>query len=227
LARTASELASLAASQPDGTVLPLVADVTDVVAMAEASAALAALWRIPDLVIANAGVLRAVGRTWEVDTDIWWQELAVNLLGVTNTIHVTVPGMNARGSGRFIAISSGMGSKASPWSSAYGASKAAVTHLVSSLGAELADRGVTAFAISPGMVRTEMTQWPPELLGLMPELAGLPDNAFMAIELVGDLVMDLSSGRFDPLSGRFIHVKDDREALLEQVVAGHDRVPLN
>lgn len=220
LARSASELAGLAAGQPAESILPLVADVTDVVAMAEASAALTALWRIPDLVVANAGVYRAVGNTWEVDTASWWSDLQVNVLGVVNTLHVTVPGMIRRRSGRFIAISSGMGRAASPWSSAYGASKAAVTHLIASLGAELADTGVAAFSISPGMVRTEMTRWPATLLAHRPDLADLPDSAFYPLERVGDLVLDLASGRFDALSGNFIHVSDDREELLARSRGG-------
>jgi NADP-dependent 3-hydroxy acid dehydrogenase YdfG len=216
LARTATDLASLAAGHPDGTVLPLVADVTDRVAMAEAAAALTALWAIPDLVIANAGILAAAGRTWELDPISWWSEFEVNLLGVLNTIHVTVPGMVARQSGRFIAVSSGMGGAASPWSSAYGASKSAVTHLVGSLGRELEGTGVVAFAISPGMVRTEMTDWPVQLTAFRPELAQLPDSAFVPIHRVGDLVIDLASGRFDRLSGKYLHVADDRERLLLQ-----------
>lgn len=214
LARTAADLTTLAAEQPPGQVLPLVADVTDVVAMAEASAALTALWAVPDLVVANAGVFRAVGHSWEVDTDSWWADLQVNVLGVMNTLHVTVPGMLARGSGRFVAMSSGLGHKPSPWSSAYGASKAAVSHLIGSLGGELAGSGVFAFAVSPGMVRTEMTQWPADLLVHRPDLANLPGSAFADVELVGDLVVGIASGRLDRLSGQFLHARDDRDELL-------------
>lgn len=214
LARSAPRLAELASSLPSGSVLPLVADVTDRVAMAEAFAAVGALWRIPDLVVANAGVLRAVGSTWELDPQDWWDDLQVNLFGVVTTLHVALPGMLARGSGRFIAVSSGMGANPSPWSSAYGASKAAVTHLVGSVGRELAGTGVAAFAISPGMVRTQMTDWPDELLAHRPELAKLPESAFLPVERVCELVADLASGRYDVMSGRFIHARDDRAALL-------------
>jgi len=214
LARDAGGLAAFAESHGPGRVLPLVADVTDRIAMAEAFAALAALWRVPDLVVANAGVLSAVGPTWTVDPDLWWHDIEVNLRGVHTTLRDAIPAMWQRGSGRVVVMSSGLGRVPSPWSSAYGASKAAVTHLVSSLAEEVAGSGVSVFAISPGMVRTDMTQWPDALLEHRSELADLPDSAYLPPSAVASLVRDLASGRYDLLSGRFIHVRDDREAML-------------
>lgn len=219
LARDVDSLAGLAAASPPDRVLPLVADVTDGPAMAQAVAALGALWRSPDLVVANAGVLTAVGATWQVDPDDWWYDVEVNVRGVHTTLRDTLPAMVQRGSGRVIVMSSGMGRYPSPWSSAYGASKAAVSHLVSSVAEELAGTGVSVFAISPGMVRTDMTQWPDALLAHRPELAAMPDSAYLPAGNAAALVRDLASGRFDVLSGRFIHVRDDREAMLAEALA--------
>ena len=214
LGRDVDLLAGLAGQAPPDRVLPLVADVTDGTAMAQAVAALHALWRTPDLVVANAGSLTAVGPTWETDPDQWWHDLEVNVRGVFTTIRDVVPAMVARGSGRIVVMSSGMGRFPSPWTSAYGASKAAVSHLVSSLAAELAGTGVSAFAISPGMVHTDMTRWSDALIAHRPDLAQMPDSAYLPASAAAQLVSDLASGRFDALSGRFIHVRDDREALL-------------
>jgi NADP-dependent 3-hydroxy acid dehydrogenase YdfG len=219
LARDVDSLAGLAAASPPDRVLPLVADVTAGPAMAQAVAALGALWRSPDLVVANAGVLTAVGATWQVDPDDWWYDVEVNVRGVHTTLRDTLPAMVQRGSGRVIVMSSGMGRYPSPWSSAYGASKAAVSHLVSSVAEELAGTGVSVFAISPGMVRTDMTQWPDALLAHRPELAAMPDSAYLPAGNAAALVRDLASGRFDVLSGRFIHVRDDREAMLAEALA--------
>jgi NAD(P)-dependent dehydrogenase (short-subunit alcohol dehydrogenase family) len=221
LARDTGALAALAAAHGPDRVLPLVADVTDSVAMAEAFAALAALWNVPDLVVANAGVLSAVGPTWTVDPDLWWHDIEVNLRGVHTTLRDAIPAMQQRGSGRILVMSSGLGRVPSPWSSAYGASKAAVTHLVSSVAEEVAGSGISVFAISPGMVRTDMTQWPDALLQHRPDLGVLPDSAYLPPSAVAALVRDLASGRYDALSGRFIHVRDDREALLAQAVSRH------
>jgi NADP-dependent 3-hydroxy acid dehydrogenase YdfG len=220
LARDAEALARVVHECPADRILPLVADVTDAPAMAEASTALVTRWRAPDLVVANAGVFTAVGPTWEVDPDAWWHEVEVNVRGVHTTVRDALPAMIARGSGRIVIVSSGLGRIPSPWSSAYGASKAAVMHLASSLAGELAGTGVRVFAISPGIVRTDMTRWPNELLVHRPDLAQLPDSAFMPTSAVAELVRDLASGRFDALSGHFLHVRDDREAMLAEAAAG-------
>lgn len=214
LARDGDALATVARQAPAGRVLPVVADVTDPAAVQRAVAAVQARWGVPDLVLANAGVLTAVGPTWQADPDDWWRDMTVNVRGVHLTLWAVLPAMLARGSGRIVVVSSGMGGKPSPHSSAYGASKAAVTHLVGSLSAELDGSGVRVFAISPGMVRTDMTRWPETLLAHRPDLAEAPDSAYLPASAAADLVADLASGRLDALAGRFLHVRDDREALL-------------
>ncbi len=216
LARDRDRLADLVEAAGPDRVLGLVADVTDPAAMRSAGDSLTARWGPPDLVVANAGVLRAVGPTWTVDPQVWWSEFEVNVRGVQLTLAATLAGMVARGSGRVVLMSSGMGRGPSPWSSAYGASKAAVTQLASSLAGELAGTGVCAFAISPGMVRTDMTDWPPGLVAHRPELRDQPDSAFLPVSAATELVADLASGRFDALSGQFIHARDDRESLRAQ-----------
>ncbi len=220
VARDEAALRDLVQSVPAGSVCPLVADVTDFASMTRAVSELVDRFGVPDLVVANAGVLGAVGATWEVDPDQWWRELEVNVRGVMVTVRAALPAMVARGSGRVVIMSSGLGRKPSPWSSAYGASKAAVAHLASSLAVELEGRGIAAFAISPGMVRTDMTQWPEALVARRPELARMPDSAFVAMPDAVGLVADLAGGRFDALSGHFIHVRDDREALAARAAAG-------
>jgi NADP-dependent 3-hydroxy acid dehydrogenase YdfG len=219
LGRDVELLSSLAAASTPDQVLPLVADVTDRTAMAQAVAALHAIWRTPDLVVANAGALTAVGPTWAADPDEWWHDMEVNVRGVFTTMRDVVPAMVARGSGRIVVMASGMGRYPSPWTSAYGASKAAAAHLVSSVAAELAGTGVSVFAISPGMVHTDMTRWSDALIAHRPDLAQMPESAYLPTSAAAHLVSDLASGRFDALSGRFIHVRDDREALLAKAQA--------
>ncbi len=218
LARDAQRLEGLAAEHPDE-VLPLVADVTDPDAVGAAIATAVARWGAPDLVVANAGVLAAVGPTWEVPPDTWWREFEVNVRGVHGTLAAALPAMVARGSGRVVLVSSGMARRPTAWQSAYGASKAALTHLAGSLAVELAPAGVAVFAISPGMVHTDMTRWPAALLAHLPELAALPEEAYQPVAEGCALVRDLAGGRFDALSGAFLHVRDDREALLAEASA--------
>lgn len=213
LARDVEALTELAREAPER-VLPLVADVTDGPAMGQSAAALTALWRAPDLLVANAGVLSAVGPTWDSDPDLWRHDIEVNVVGVYLTVRAALPAMVGRGHGVVVLMASGLGRQPAGWSSAYGASKAAVIHLASSLGQELAGTGVSVFAISPGMVATDMTRWPAELLKFRPELADPPDSAFEPAARAAELVADLATGRFDALSGQYLHVRDDREARL-------------
>jgi 3-oxoacyl-[acyl-carrier protein] reductase len=206
--RREPELRELAAAWGP-TVVPYAADVTDAPRMAQVAADADAL----DLVVANAGALTASGRFWEADLGDWWRGFEVNTLGVVATARAVLPAMVARGSGRLVLVTSGIGNAPGPWSSQYAASKAAVTRFGESVAAELVGTGVHCFHISPGMVRTDMTQWPEELVRHRPELGDVPDDAWTPVERVLTLVDRISDGSLDDLSGRFLHATDDPDLL--------------
>ena len=178
VARDEAALGALAAAW-DGRVTPYAADVTDGPRLAEVAAQVGDL----DLVVANAGALLGAGAVWESDPDSWWRGVEVNLRGVYLTLHAVLPRMIARGSGRIVVLASGIGTGPSPYDSGYGASKAAVLHLASTVEAELAGSGVHVFPVSPGMVRTDMTRFPDELTRHLPEMADIPDDRFTPVEL--------------------------------------------
>ena len=116
--------------------------------------------------------------------------------------------MMARGSGRIINLSSGAATfpvgpdNDGVLTSAYMASKAAVNRFTEAVAGECFSAGVRAFAISPGMVKTDMTA---EVFG------DLWDDADtwtpMAKSL--DLIDDLDAGLLDALSGRYIRAALD------------------
>jgi NAD(P)-dependent dehydrogenase (short-subunit alcohol dehydrogenase family) len=126
--------------------------------------------------------------------------------------------MLEREAGRIVFVSSYAANGPRPWSSGYAVGKAALLRLADSLAEEVRDRGVAVFAITPGFVRTELTdniassdagrRW-------LPELASRDDD--LDPTLAGRLVVELASGRADVLSGRFIHVLDDLDSLIERV----------
>jgi NADP-dependent 3-hydroxy acid dehydrogenase YdfG len=196
-------------------VVPYVADVTDAARMLQVAADAEAL----DLVVANAGALTASGRFWEADLAEWWRGFEVNTLGVVATARAVLPAMVARGSGRLVLMTSGIGNTPGPWSSQYAASKAAVTRFGESVAAELEGTGVRCFHISPGMVRTDMTQWPAELVRHRPELGDLPDEAWTPVERVLTLLDRIADGSLDDLAGLFLHATDDPEQLRAAVEA--------
>jgi NAD(P)-dependent dehydrogenase (short-subunit alcohol dehydrogenase family) len=163
-----------------------------------------------DVLVNNAGIGAGGQSPWEADPETWWHVLEVNLRGPMRLCRRLVPGMVARDRGYVINVGSLAGARPAPMSSAYGVSKAALARLGDSTAAALADRdsAVCVFTVSPGLVRTEM---PADV----PVSEDLPSDAWTPIEEVGDLVRRLVGGDFDALSGRFIHVGFDHEAMLE------------
>ncbi len=109
-------------------------------------------WGRLDIVVANAGVS---GRTpIEGDTAPARAILETNLLGTYLTFHAALKKMS--GPGRLVAISSCLAKFGVPGYAAYCASKAGLTGLVRALAHEMGPRRITANAICPGWVDTEM-----------------------------------------------------------------------
>ncbi len=165
-----------------------------------------------DLLVANAGVnLR--GDSWETDPDEWWHLFEVNVLGTYLTCRQALPGMIERGGGRIVIVGSGASYLPGLTSgAAYAASKAAVGRFGEVLAREVEAHGIKVFVISPGLVRTEMTEgWAPD------------DAPWTPPELAPRLVLELASGRFDALAGRYLHAEhdppDELEARIPQILA--------
>jgi NAD(P)-dependent dehydrogenase (short-subunit alcohol dehydrogenase family) len=77
--------------------------------------------------------------------------------------------------------------------------------------------GVKAFAIHPGIVRTELLAGyldSPEGERYLTEWRALPEDAFSSPEVCGALVVRIAQGALDGLSGRFIDATTDIDALL-------------
>jgi 3-oxoacyl-[acyl-carrier protein] reductase len=156
-----------------------------------------------DLLVANAGIA-SWESSWETDPDGWWHLFEVNVLGVYLTTRLALPGMIERGGGRIVITGSGSSYLPGSTSGAYGASKAAVGRYGEVLAKQVEPHGIKVFVISPGLVRTEMT----EQFG--------DDAPWTPPELAPRLVLELASGRFDALSGRYIHAEHDPPDELEQ-----------
>ena len=165
-----------------------------------------------DLLVNNAGTMDAVGPAWQIDPDDWRRDIETSLFGAFNCSRAVLPGMVERGAGRIVNVSSGVATRAYPHASAYAAAKAALRSFTQSLAAETAEHGIAVFAISPGFVWTEMT----ERLRDSPWFPGFGSPSPNKPERAADLVLRLASGELDALSGRFIHVRDDIDQLLNE-----------
>jgi len=158
-----------------------------------------------DLLVANAGIgNREVA--WEIEPSEWWRVFEVNVLGVHLCCSAVIPRMLERGSGRIVIVGSGAAYLPGATETGYTASKAAVCRYGETLSNALEGR-IPVFVISPGLVRTEMTE------------GHLPDSApWTPPEAAPRLVRALASGRFDRLSGRYLHAEHDPPDELEQRV---------
>ena len=114
-----------------------------------------------DIVVANAGI------TWDgffhkMTPEQWNKVIATNLTGVFNTVHPVWPGMRERKFGRVVVISSINGQKGQAGQVNYAATKAGDLGIVKSLAQEGARAGITANAVCPGYIGTEMVRAIPE-----------------------------------------------------------------
>jgi NAD(P)-dependent dehydrogenase (short-subunit alcohol dehydrogenase family) len=106
-----------------------------------------------DIVANNAG-RAARGWVGEMPDDTWDAVVAVNLRGTFLCSRAALRHMIPQRSGRILNTASGLGSRGSPGSAVYGASKAAIINFTKSLALEVARYGITVNAIAPGVTDT-------------------------------------------------------------------------
>lgn len=130
-----------------------VLDVTDEQAVTRVFEAIGAV----DILVANAGIAHsaAVHRTTLED---WERHLRVNATGVFLCVRAVLPGMQERGWGRVVTVASVAGLTGSRYTAAYTSSKHAAVGFTRVVAAEVAGGGVTANAVCPSYVSTEMTE---------------------------------------------------------------------
>jgi len=161
-----------------------------------------------DLLVNNAGVAGETTSFLEEEPDAWWRVFEVNVRGPFLCCRAIVPGMIERGGGRIVNVSSGAAYLPAGYSStAYGPSKAALHRFSELLAFQLAPRNVFVFSISPGLVRTAMTE------------GHFADDApWTPPECAPNLVRSLATGRYDALAGRYLHAEhDDLDELLGRI----------
>ncbi|MEU9982412.1 SDR family oxidoreductase [Streptomyces sp. NPDC050856] len=212
LARSRGELEETAALADPGCppLLVVPADMTDATAVHGAVARVHDRFGPATLLVNNAAVYTpGEPPLWEADLDSWWGDFETNVRGPLTCLRAVLPAMVAEGRGRVITVSSDSGVLPYPLSS-YSFGKSALVRLTETLGISLdkAGSGVRTFAISPGAVRTRLTE---------PFAVKFPDMRWTPAEYSGRLVVDLASGRYDELHGRYLSVNDDLDRLLDRL----------
>lgn len=114
-----------------------------------------------EIVVANAGITRDAP-FHKMTPEQWHEVIDTNLTGVFNTVHPVWTGMRDRKFGRIVVISSINGQKGQFAQVNYAATKAGDLGIVKSLAQEGARAGITANAICPGYIATDMVMAVPE-----------------------------------------------------------------
>lgn len=225
IARTPDQIDETVAliQQAGGRAAAFACDVTDHPAVGTVFHSIEQQFGPVDLLINNAGIAGPVGPIWEIDPDEWWHTLEVNFRGALLCSRSVLPGMLARRKGRIIHVTSDAGVFGIPFISAYGLSKTALIRLAEVIAQETAGRGVSVFALTPGTVRTGFTEeilssesqkWIPWFTNIFER--GLDVPADLSVQLI----LQLASGGYDNLSGRYLTIEDD----LDQLLANSERI---
>ncbi len=110
-----------------------------------------------DILVNNAGVA-INGMLMRFSDEQWKSVMDINLGGAFHCLRAaSLMILKAKASGRIINITSVVGESGNAGQLAYSASKAGLIGLTMSTARELASRGVTCNAVSPGFIETDMT----------------------------------------------------------------------
>ncbi|MBI3972857.1 MAG: SDR family oxidoreductase [Chloroflexi bacterium] len=204
-----------------GSASATVADVTDVAQVDALMAGTVAGHGKLDLLVNNAGRFFSIGPVWDADPQNWWQDVTVNLYGTFLCCRSALRHMIERRSGKIVNLAGGGSLNAFAYGSGYGTSKAAIVRFSETVHQEAKEYGVNVYAISPGLVHTEMTQfqldspegkqWLPRIHKMFEEGRNVPPA------LAGNLCVYLASPAGDHLGGRFIQSTEDYGRIAERV----------
>jgi NAD(P)-dependent dehydrogenase (short-subunit alcohol dehydrogenase family) len=112
-----------------------------------------------EILVCNHGIGSAHEKVvWEQRPEIWSETIAVNLDGPFYLSRLVLRPMIERGYGRIVYTSSTAGLVAEYGSCAYNSSKHGLIGLMRSVATDAGAFGVTANAVLPGWVRTEMAE---------------------------------------------------------------------
>jgi len=220
VARSEHQLSETVAaiSEAGGLATSVAGDVSDPFTVGNLAAEIESRLGHVDLLINNAGIGTPFGPVSDVDPGEWWRSVEINLRSPFLCSRAFLPGMAARQRGRIVNVASGAGTMSIPYLSSYIVAKAALIRFSEILAAEARNQGISVFAIEPGTVRTAMAstaleseagrKWLPWFGKLFEEGRDVPPD------LAVKLVIRLASGAADSLSGRFITISDDIDAMI-------------
>ena len=204
LSGTKAERLEALASELGSRVFVLPCDLRDRPAVAQLPETAAKTLGQVDLLVNNAGITHD-NLFMRMKDEEWDDVIAVNLTSVFVLTRGILRGMMRRRYGRIVNIASISGVLGNPGQGNYAASKAGLVGMTKSLGREVASRGVTANCVSPGFIKTPMTDalTPKQVEAIA---AAIPTQTFGKPDHVAAAVVFLASNEAAYITGETVHV---------------------
>lgn len=186
-------------------------DVTDRESLSQAAAEIEKVFGRLDILINNAGIVESpFQKIVDIDPDVWWNTLDVNLRGVYFCTRAFLPLLlrSEGGEKTIINVGSVAQNYLLPGASAYGISKLGVARFTEFIDTEYASEGILAYTIHPGAVETHLgKRLPAELTkGWMNDKE----------PLAADTLVFLTQERRDWLAGRYVSATWDMTELMSR-----------
>jgi len=199
LGRTADEIGGAG-----GEAIAITGDVSDATSVRKAVAAVVGEWRRLDVLVNNAGVLRDATLGKVTDED-WAFTHGVNLRGAMLCAREALPHMLAAGSGRILSATSMVARAGNYGQTAYASSKAGIIGLTRTWARELGPKGITANAVAPGFIDTDMVRSvPPKVVAAA--VARTPAGRLGRVEDVANVYVFLASDLATFINGAVVGV---------------------
>jgi 3-oxoacyl-[acyl-carrier protein] reductase len=185
--------------------LAIPADVTDAPAIERAVDVVVGEWGRLDVLVNNAGIVRdaTLGKVTDAD---WAATLDVNLRGTMIGTRAALRPMRAAGAGRILSATSVVARMGNFGQTAYAASKAGIIGMTRAWARELGPLGITANAVAPGFIDTEMAR-------------GVPEKVLTAL-IQGTAARRL--GRPEEVAAVYVFLASDLASFINGAVVGVD-----
>ena len=198
--------------------LAIECDTSDVASVAAAAEAVRRSFGACDVLVNNAGLLRA-GALESLSLDDWNQVLSVNLTGYLLCAQAFGKQMLAARHGSMVHVASVAAHHPQPRSGAYSASKAGVAVLSRQLALEWGPSGIRSNVVSPGLIRTPLSEAFYQAPGVGERRAQMvPSRRIGTPQDIADVVLYLASDRAGYVNGADVAVDGGFAVVLMETI---------